>query len=215
MKPKVKRESIRKIRKAFTLVELLVVVLIVLIVLSIILPVFVSSKREANAVVCSSNLRQIYIAWASYIQDYGGTVQDTRYWPTEREIHPYVKDNRVWICPLDPHGGSFKLIDEFPTSYYLQFRHSGMPALLVQHDTNPGIGGCVLHGKCVFSGVPIPICWGKALRLRLDGSVVRIQYPAICRNGSTDPPYGSCFWYLLTDAPPPPGYCFGNPCYPP
>lgn len=54
---------------AFTLIELLVVVGIIAILLAMLLPALQGARAQARTVVCSSNMRQLAIGWATYTAD--------------------------------------------------------------------------------------------------------------------------------------------------
>ncbi|MHB1157987.1 MAG: type II secretion system protein [Phycisphaerales bacterium] len=58
----------------FTLVELLVVIAIIAVLMAILLPGLKKAKEAAGRVVCSSNLRQIYVGQLSYHNDNRGWV---------------------------------------------------------------------------------------------------------------------------------------------
>jgi prepilin-type N-terminal cleavage/methylation domain-containing protein len=105
----------------FTLIELLVVVAIIGILAAILFPVFARAREAARRTSCVSNVKQLGIAMASYVQD-----SDHRFPPplptpipatpgypckpcrqdqgmtTFKEIvQPYIKSQQVFICPSD------------------------------------------------------------------------------------------------------------------
>jgi prepilin-type N-terminal cleavage/methylation domain-containing protein/prepilin-type processing-associated H-X9-DG protein len=53
-------------RRGFTLIELLVTIGIVVLLMAILLPALTSAREQSRTVVCSSNLRQLGIAFAAY-----------------------------------------------------------------------------------------------------------------------------------------------------
>ncbi len=61
---------------AFTLIELLVVIAIIAILAAILFPVFAQAREKARAISCISNIKQITLAHAQYIQDYDETLGD-------------------------------------------------------------------------------------------------------------------------------------------
>jgi len=108
-------------RRAFTLIELLVVIAIIAILAAILFPVFAQAREKARQSVCSSNLRQIGMAFAMYTEDYDERLPDRRdlkislptgfhpwnTWPAtdprgawaEIVMQPYTKSNGIWACP--------------------------------------------------------------------------------------------------------------------
>lgn len=90
-------------RKGFTLIELLVVIAIIAILAAILFPVFARARENARKTSCASNLKQLGMAFAQYLQDY-----DTTYPPGwgapswssyYAQITPYVKNYEVFVCP--------------------------------------------------------------------------------------------------------------------
>lgn len=105
----------------FTLIELLVVIAIIAVLAAILFPVFARSRERARRTACSSNLRQIGLAFAFYVDDNDDHMPDRRdlkqslpggfrpwsSWPPSDPrcgwaavvLDPYVRTRDVWLCP--------------------------------------------------------------------------------------------------------------------
>ena len=104
----------RKSRTAFTLIELLVVIAIIAILAAILFPVFAQAREKARQISCASNLKQIGLAVAQYVQDYDETYPYATFnnggYDWGWAVNPYVKNGHstntngyftggVWSCP--------------------------------------------------------------------------------------------------------------------
>ena len=58
--------------RAFTLIELLVVIAILAVILALLLPSLASARENGRAVICASNLRQVYAIWRTYADEHKG-----------------------------------------------------------------------------------------------------------------------------------------------
>ncbi len=118
-------------RQGFTLIELLVVIAIIAILAAILFPVFARAREQARKAACQSNLKQIGLGVAMYVQDFDETFPmanmaytvpaDT--WPLKTNtgaaittaswftvIAPYVKSTQLFTCPTAgsiPFSGSY------------------------------------------------------------------------------------------------------------
>ncbi|MCC2669113.1 MAG: hypothetical protein K0Q72_1584 [Armatimonadetes bacterium] len=111
-------------RNGFTLIELLVVIAIIAILAAILFPVFAQAREKARQIGCSSNLRQIGLAFGMYAQDYDEALPDRRDlkvslpggylpwsgWPPSDPrggwalivLQPYTRNSGIWSCPSLP-----------------------------------------------------------------------------------------------------------------
>ncbi len=102
-------------RKAFTLVELLVGIAIIAVLVAILVPVFAAARERSRSATCISNLRQLGLATMQYVQDYDEALppgiqsvassgKDNVVSTIFDEIEPYMHDTQVLQCPSDPYA---------------------------------------------------------------------------------------------------------------
>jgi len=109
------------IRRGFTLIELLVVIAIIAILAAILFPVFAQAREKARQTSCTSNLKQIGLAFRMYIQDYDERTPSANPRPTgagdtygqlglsgqsfayngwiSNALIPYTKNQAIYACP--------------------------------------------------------------------------------------------------------------------
>jgi len=103
-------------RRGFTLIELLVVIAIIAILASILFPVFARARENARRASCQSNLKQIALGVAMYIQDYDEKMPRTRFSATlvtptnpygwADMLQPYLKSTQIFQCPSETNSAN-------------------------------------------------------------------------------------------------------------
>lgn len=86
-------------RIGFTLIELLIVIAIIAILAAILFPVFASAREKARQASCSSNEKQLGLAYLQYAQDNDEQVCPSRGWIYF--MYAYVNSKQVFVCPDD------------------------------------------------------------------------------------------------------------------
>jgi prepilin-type N-terminal cleavage/methylation domain-containing protein/prepilin-type processing-associated H-X9-DG protein len=116
-------------QRGFTLIELLVVIAIIAILAAILFPVFAKAREKARQTACTSNLKQIMLAWSMYAQDYderlipyafpkndgtcdGSSCGYASVWTVT--LQPYIKNTGVLKCPSDQHDIGYTYNAELP-----------------------------------------------------------------------------------------------------
>jgi prepilin-type N-terminal cleavage/methylation domain-containing protein len=166
-------------KKAFTLVELLVVIAIIALLMSILMPALARVRKQAKAVFCQSNLKQMGACFAMYVGDYdghfpegwaagqGGNQRQPRnkhYWM--EALRPYYQEGDLRLCPMatdfqnsgdggnDKQPGNFTAWGVFPS-----FENCGEPSDYWDYAT-----ACDYGSYGMNSYVNDPPGWAKVIQ---------------------------------------------------
>jgi prepilin-type N-terminal cleavage/methylation domain-containing protein len=146
-------------RRAFTLVELLVVIGIIALLIAMLFPALRRAKEAANGAQCSSNQRQLMMAFLMFASEHKGYLPGN-YWDAHEQAD---SDKRDWLLGDNPNRGNpaAQVADgpEKGTIYrYVNNRQVYLCPSMVQDTMNAGFGS---NGKfdyaafIVFSGAKV------------------------------------------------------------
>ena len=145
----------------FTLVELLVVISVIGLLMGILLPALGKVRGSAYRTYCMSNLRQIGVAFRSYLDDnrdifprscaYPWLITDANdpgyAPPITKVLGNILKEPKVFICKADTVKKYYKMAGN--TSYYYKGRPQPPTPLCYQRD---GLGGITVRESCEAIG---------------------------------------------------------------
>jgi len=106
-------------RRGFTLIELLVVIAIIAVLSAMLFPVYQKIRENARRTSCSSNLKQIGLAFMQYTGDndetFPGSSNFGSYWA--QRVMPYINAPALLTCPDDSDSLSMLTGTQTPVSY--------------------------------------------------------------------------------------------------
>jgi prepilin-type N-terminal cleavage/methylation domain-containing protein len=158
------------VRRAFTLLELLVVLFIISLLAAILLPSLARAMRQASDTVCKHNLKEIYQALQIYRIDNDGHIPISSAEATSAadswfgKLSPrYLGDSHLLRCPDDVHPVAFNeygepLVDSsYGLSDFIQSSPDGYLAHIERHQPKRPLDTLLLAdvGPDIVVGVPI------------------------------------------------------------
>ncbi len=145
------------VKSAFTLIELLVVIAIIAILAAILFPVFARARENARRSSCQSNLKQLGLGFAQYVQDYDEKLPIGRSFGPDTNwafcIAPYTAKfgglygtgasgkESIYVCPSDSNPRALPYLGKLSYSIPYHWSYDGAPIAAFQWGSgNPVLG---------------------------------------------------------------------------
>ncbi len=143
--PDIKRKRAMRIRKGFTLVELLVVIAIIAILIALLLPAVQAAREAARRSACASNLKQLSLA----LQNFHESMQEfpKGVYSHPQDGHAFDEDGLGWASKILPFLEEQAAYDRLSAP-----RISGVAGAW-----DPGIFAAAYRAKQVIPGGSVPI----------------------------------------------------------
>ncbi|MCZ7647152.1 MAG: prepilin-type N-terminal cleavage/methylation domain-containing protein [Planctomycetota bacterium] len=164
-------------RPGFTLTELLVVIAVIGLLMGLLLPVLSQSRRHARITQCVSQMRQMFDGIELYDQSHDNYRQNFPPHLTTMYQEGYIKDGRVFQCPLDANAG----------------REGGKPPVCTGQfattDEGPGVNGLppnTPYSSYMYEFNSTKCDWWNGWVEYYDGSTGGFFYPSVPGDPSKD-----------------------------
>jgi type II secretory pathway pseudopilin PulG len=120
----------RRNLRGFTLLEIMTSLVVIMILLTLLIPAYEQVRMRLDKVACTNNLRQLYVAANSYVQDNGHWPQvnpallqsanNAYYEAWVQDLMPFGVSRINWICPTiqrDLGGPDYNQKENYRTDY--------------------------------------------------------------------------------------------------
>jgi prepilin-type N-terminal cleavage/methylation domain-containing protein len=141
----VNTSSIHRRKQAFTLLELLVVIAIIAILAALLLPALSRSKATAQGAQCTSNHRQLVLAWGMYCHDNGDQLPVADDWVAGNMSDPFDATNASLLVDSKQSA----LAQYVPVAAVYKCpgdKSSFVRSVSINNRLNPKLPGFWLHG---------------------------------------------------------------------
>ncbi|MDP2830730.1 MAG: prepilin-type N-terminal cleavage/methylation domain-containing protein [Candidatus Omnitrophota bacterium] len=122
----------RRNRKGFTLVEIMIVVAIIALLAAIAIPNLLSAKKTANQAAAKANIRALSTAAEVYATGHSGT------YPSSVEVVPYIAAAAV-LCGATVEGYTYDCTGMITTGYTITATPTASGGDITYSVTNGGI----------------------------------------------------------------------------
>src|SRR3989339_86173 len=94
--------------RGFTVIELLIIVIIIAVMVSVVIPALFAAKQKAQQIICTNNLRQLFLAFEQYTNDNNGLLPRPNNSGTSKD-GTKICNAEVWFKAVDNYLTTLQL----------------------------------------------------------------------------------------------------------